>query len=267
MKNLLFSIYLMGASALPTLAFAFIAPNVSQTPGLLCTPQDPNYQKLDYAESIARCQRNVGLDEKIKIATAYGNIPQSEWPNYEFDHLIPLCAGGSDDITNLWPQPIAEAHKKDVLENDICLSMRAGTLKQAEAILKVHNWFNSLALSQNFEATYSTEVNCKNIDSTITVHFFIMGLKQISTITVNQNAKDGEHEVISVKKLVTGKEVSRARSVLLKEYIRYNLNEGSEDHFELFLPSKFTDESAKFTSYLKIGFEDTYPNLTKLECE
>jgi hypothetical protein len=53
----------------------------------------------------------------------------------------------------------------------------------------------------------------------------------------------------------------------LKEYIRYNLNEGSEDHFELFLPSKFTDESAKFTSYLKIGFEDTYPNLTKLECE
>jgi hypothetical protein len=26
-------------------------------------------------------------------------------PDYEIDHLIPLCLGGSDDPCNLWPQP------------------------------------------------------------------------------------------------------------------------------------------------------------------
>ncbi len=262
-----FPIFLLCALVLPNLSYAFISPNVTQTPGLLCTPNDPNFQKYDYPEHIARCQRNVGIDEKLKIAAAYGNIPQSNWPNYEFDHLIPLCAGGSDDITNLWPQPIGEAHKKDVLENDICLALRAGTLKQAQAIQKVHDWFNSLAISQGAKPSYSTEVKCKNVDSTITVHFLIMGFHQISNTAVYQNSSDGEHEAISVKKVVTGKAVARARTQLLKDFIRYNLNENSEDRFELFLPAQFQDEIAKFTIFLKIGFEDTYPNLIKMECE
>jgi hypothetical protein len=267
MKNLIFSIFLIGTSVFPSLTFAFITPNAAQTPGLLCTPKDPNFQKFDYAENIARCQRNVGIDEKLKVAAAYGNIPQSEWPNYEFDHLIPLCAGGSDDITNLWPQPIGEAHKKDVIENDVCLAMRAGSLKQAQAIQKLHDWFNALALTQNSKPTYATEVKCRNSDSSIKVKFQIMGFKQVSNISVVLNSIDGEHEAINVNKLVTGKQVTRARSLLLKDSIRYNLNEGSEDHFELFLPAKFQDESSKFVSYLKIGFEDNYPSLKKLECE
>jgi hypothetical protein len=266
MKVTLLALFL-GIFVLPQSSFAFTPPNATQTPGLVCTPSDPNFQKYDYAEHIARCARNVGTDEKLKIATAYGNIPQGEWPNYEFDHLIPLCAGGSDDITNLWPQPITEAHKKDILENDICLAMRAGTLTQAKAIQKVHDWFNLLALDQNSTPSYMTDITCKTLDAATTVQFSIMGLKQISNITVNLNDVDGDHEAINVKKLVEGKEVKKAKSSLLKDFVKYNLNEKSKDHFELFLPATFSDETAKFTGYLKIGFEDNYPNLTKLECE
>ena len=83
----------------------------------------------------------LGIVEKLQIAHLYGDIPESEWPKYEFDHLLPLCAGGSDDIRNLWPEPIDQAHKKDVLENQICLAMKAGTLKQADAVAKVREWF------------------------------------------------------------------------------------------------------------------------------
>lgn len=267
MKSLILSVLLLGSVTLPQTSFAFITPNASQTPGLLCTPSDPNFQNYDYPEHIARCVRNVGTDEKLKIAAAYGNIPQSEWPNYEFDHLIPLCAGGSDDIRNLWPQPISEAHKKDVLENDICLAMKAGTLTQAQAIQKVHDWFNSLALDQNSTPSYLTEINCKAESSNAKVQFSIMGYKQIADVTVSVVDNSGEHDAIKVKKVVTGKEISKAKSPLLKDYIRYTLNDKSDDHFELFIPAKFTDESAKFAGYLKVGFEDSYPNLTKLVCE
>jgi hypothetical protein len=35
---------------------------------------------------------------------------------YELDHFIPLCVGGSSNLHNLWLEPIAEAHRKDVDE-------------------------------------------------------------------------------------------------------------------------------------------------------
>ena len=124
---------------------ALTQPDWTKTPGVLCSPTDPNFSNYDYPEKIARCVRNVGTAEKQQIAQEYGNIPQGDWPKYEFDHLIPLCAGGSDDVHNLWPQPIDDAHKKDVLENDICISMKAGTMSQAQAVQKVHDWFTSQA--------------------------------------------------------------------------------------------------------------------------
>ena len=133
------------ASVLSQKALAISQPDWNKTPGFLCSEQDPNFAKFDYPEHIARCTRNVDTQEKLQIAQEYGNIPQAEWKNYEFDHLIPLCAGGSDDIRNLWPQPIDEAHLKDKLEDTICGGLRAGTMTQAEAVQKVHDWFNEQA--------------------------------------------------------------------------------------------------------------------------
>ena len=143
MKTLLGGVLVFLCFSGVSTAKAFTAPDPEKTPGVLCSESDPNFEKFDYPEHVARCNRNVSYDEKLQIAAEYGNIPQSEWSNYEFDHLIPLCAGGSDDIGNLWPQPIDEAHQKDVLENDICTAMRDGKMTQAEAVQQVKDWFAS----------------------------------------------------------------------------------------------------------------------------
>jgi hypothetical protein len=123
-------------------AVAETDPNGGLTPGTLCSPDDPNFANYDYPEHIARCERNVTREMKQQIADSYGGIPESEWSNYEFDHLIPLCAGGSSSIANLWPQPIDEAHEKDKVEDEVCRGMRAGTMTQAQAIQKIMDWFN-----------------------------------------------------------------------------------------------------------------------------
>ncbi len=38
----------------------------------------------------------------------------------QWDHRIPLCAGGADVDANIWLQPLAEARVKDRLESLVC---------------------------------------------------------------------------------------------------------------------------------------------------
>lgn len=146
MKKIIFSfIYIISISALASSMHAKVisvhTPDFKQTPGILCSTTDADFSGLDYPEKIARCNRNISDSEKAKVAALYGNIPRADWPKYEFDHLLPICAGGSNSSDNLWPQPLAEAKKKDVLEVDICLAMKAGTLKQSDAVQKIYDWF------------------------------------------------------------------------------------------------------------------------------
>lgn len=125
-------------------AFGAVAPDWRITPGVVCTKSDPDFNDYDYPEQIARCKRHVTVEMKLVVAENYGDIPRSQWNRYEFDHLYPLCAGGSNDIGNLWPQPLAQAKKKDVLEHEICLGLREGTLTQAEALRRVRVWFEAV---------------------------------------------------------------------------------------------------------------------------
>lgn len=118
-------------------------PDNSLTPGVLCSESDPDFQGYRYNPPIAYCGRNINTDEKLQVAQAYGNIPQSEWSNYEFDHLIPLAAGGSNNIGNLWPQPIVEARVKDILEDQIYHALVAGTLTQAQGVQQIHDWIDT----------------------------------------------------------------------------------------------------------------------------
>ena len=117
-------------------------PDWSFTPGRLCTPNDSDFKEYRYPEHIAYCNRNVTLEMKQQVATHYG-IPQSEWHNYEFDHLVPLCIGGNSQVDNLWPQPRGptESDGKDVLENQLYQGMKAGAITQAEAVKQNYAWF------------------------------------------------------------------------------------------------------------------------------
>jgi hypothetical protein len=86
-----------------------------------------------------------------EILTRYG-LPPGEHPDYEIDHLIPLCLGGSDDPSNLWPEPRRtiepkwNAEAKDRLERLMCDMVCNGQLDigtAQEAFAK--DWIASLA--------------------------------------------------------------------------------------------------------------------------
>ena len=64
--------------------------------------------------------------------------------NYEIDHLISLELGGSNDITNLWPEPYAgrwNARVKDNLENRLHRLVVNGELdlRTAQRVIS-HDW-------------------------------------------------------------------------------------------------------------------------------
>ena len=122
--------------------FAIGGPKKDFTPGYLCTKHDKDFKGFDYPSKIARCTRNVTKTLKRKVAEIY-DVDESDWPQYEFDHLIPLCAGGSNDYRNLWPQMLDEAHEKDKLENKICNGLKEGTMTQDEAVDAVWEWFDA----------------------------------------------------------------------------------------------------------------------------
>ena len=79
------------------------------------------------------------MAEKDHIAALY-QIPKSDYAKYEFDHFIPLSAGGSDDLRNIWPQPLDEAHEKDKVEDEVYRGMLSGAMTQEEAIAKIRAW-------------------------------------------------------------------------------------------------------------------------------
>lgn len=114
-------------------------PNPAWTPGKVCTQGDPNFKEMRYSKRVAYCVRYVTASEKDKVAKVYG-ISKEDYKKYEFDHFIPLNAGGSDDQTNVWPQPIDEAREKDKLEIEIYNALADGTIDQDEAIAKIRAW-------------------------------------------------------------------------------------------------------------------------------
>lgn len=251
------------------------APDSVQTPGVLCSSSDTDFQRYDYPEKIARCQRHIEEAEKLEVAAHYGNIPKSQWSKYEFDHLIPLCAGGSNNIANLWPQAIAQARSKDSLEVDICTRMKAGTLKQADAVEMVHKWFQSsqkganqgpVSLVQRSDSPNSIHCVEKSSDTTsaspLSLELIDISESQIRDPRIMITENDNNSEVISLKGEVVGR-LSRAAKPPLSGLFAFAVKD-HQDRFEVYLPS---ERRGPFTAYLKLSFEDSFPKLTPLECQ
>jgi len=94
----------------------------------------------------SQTHRNVPASEHTKVYDEY-NVPQPERniKNGEVDHFYPLCAGGSNDIENLWYQPAANGwngkdfgyHAKDKLETLVCEQIKAGKLEPKDAFKRI----------------------------------------------------------------------------------------------------------------------------------
>ncbi len=94
--------------------------------------------------------RNVPTSLKNQVYANYGILSHSSG-EYEVDHFIPLELGGSNDITNLWPEPASPVpgfHEKDQVENYLHGQVCSGAMTLAEAQSEIStNWedvYNSM---------------------------------------------------------------------------------------------------------------------------
>lgn len=129
MKCALIALLLLCAA--PALANDPIEPNAAMTPGAVMTT-DANVVCHRSTQSV----RNVPESEKLAVYREYG-ITEHRPGQYEIDHLISLELGGSNDISNLWPQSYVtqpwNAHVKDHLENRLHALVCAGKLNLGDA--------------------------------------------------------------------------------------------------------------------------------------
>jgi len=68
-----------------------LGPSQKVTPGAFCTKKDRWYIKM--IRGIPICERHVIKKDKRKVARMY-NLTDSDFADFEFDHLIPLSLGG-----------------------------------------------------------------------------------------------------------------------------------------------------------------------------
>jgi hypothetical protein len=94
----------------------------------------------------SQAHRNVPAAEHKHVYDEY-NVPEAKRniANGEVDHFYPLCAGGSNDIANLWYQPITNEwngqnfgfKEKDRLETYVCQEIVAGRMDPKDAYKRI----------------------------------------------------------------------------------------------------------------------------------
>jgi hypothetical protein len=92
--------------------------------------------------------RNVPQDEKFQVEQEYGMPAAYYGYTIEIDHIVPLELGGSNDISNLFPEPGsggASYHVKDALENRLHDMVCSGVMSLRAA---------QIGIASNWEALY-----------------------------------------------------------------------------------------------------------------
>ncbi len=122
-----------------------IGPDAKITPGSVCSNPD----SVRYPEHIKYCERNVDSQLKRSIFAEYDktlgySMRTMNRMDFKIDHYIPLCAGGSNDRINLWPQHKSVYDITDPMEPLICGKMSEGRLAQAKAIELIKTGKNDL---------------------------------------------------------------------------------------------------------------------------
>ncbi len=110
-------------------------PNTQITPGSLCDRPDT----FRYPERIAYCERDVSSHIKQEVFSTYRNqlgfkLDLRNRSDYKIDHFIPLCAGGSNEEDNLWPQHVSVFSITDPIESLGCEKLSIGRITQKNLI-------------------------------------------------------------------------------------------------------------------------------------
>lgn len=126
-------------------------PDPKLTPGKFETLKREDLTRLYNGKTYSQSHRSVNDAQRRAVLREYGIDPSKF--HGEIDHLYPLCAGGSNDISNLWPETAYMA--KDKLEAELCRRIKAGKVDPAEAFAKItKDWY-----------AYYSELGLDNADS------------------------------------------------------------------------------------------------------
>ena len=124
-------------------ALAGDLPDPALTPGLVASTDEAEVcSRVPDGLTYSQAHRQTTEAMKDAVRRAYGIVGQFTG---EIDHLEPLCAGGADDVRNLWPQPAEGTwnfHVKDRLEAWACAAVcrhHAMPLAEAQALF-VPDW-------------------------------------------------------------------------------------------------------------------------------
>lgn len=110
----------------------------------ICTTKWGRDRRLVTAAMKRQVFENYGL--KGNADASQGCKKDKNGRRYEIDHRIPRCAGGADDVNNLWAQCYSgewNAVMKDRLEVLACKKICTGELSPAEAQALFDDWKDS----------------------------------------------------------------------------------------------------------------------------
>lgn len=108
-----------------------VLPDLTCSPGAVLTTDVKTICTVGYTKTV----RDVSTPTRKKVFKEYG-IPYSQHSDYEVDHIISLELGGSNDITNLYPESYTitnGARTKDKFENYLHRQICKGLMDIKEA--------------------------------------------------------------------------------------------------------------------------------------
>lgn len=119
-------------------------PDPKLSPGVVDT--NVTAEMLRHPKFI-KASRNVPESEKKEVFRRYGMDNKTPPCPCEIDHIISLELGGSNSISNLFPQPyigLWNARLKDRLENYLHRQVLSGKMTLPEAQFAIsHDWTNA----------------------------------------------------------------------------------------------------------------------------
>lgn len=124
-------------------------PDSACTPGDVLSTSAATVCQFKYASSV----RNVSFALKKEVLKEYG-IPEDKRALYQIDHLISLKLGGSNHISNLFPETLEIEKIKSEFEEYLYIEVCSGKMNIEEAQRQIStNWrkYDSLRRGGNGE--------------------------------------------------------------------------------------------------------------------